>query len=597
MKLRKIIFGEHGFRKLKNIEIEIAEGITAIAGHNSIGKSTILGLIANCSGLNSGENTFFGKKFQANFQDAFYLDYHQDFYQYSENGTHKTSKMPKVAIQYEHQHDDETVTIEKICMVSTQKHSIKKDHYKKHMIKVEKPAQTNHTLDFPEAAPVDSDRIDIWRMRIIPRTNEHILREDLKSVYKSSGKMPIPTIYLGMSRMTPIGEFEIELIDKMAKRIDEESSKFIFDSFNSVLPLRNGNNTVTSHTFKGSKKSSYLPDFNHDSFSISLGQDSLSSIITALASFEHLKRKDPNYDGGILVIDEVDAGLHPRAQEKLIELLHKQAKKLNLQIILTTHSLTVIKTLFLKNDHDGKKVNNIVYLQDSNYPRVMQEATYTKIKNDMLVLPHKDHKEHASTVKLYFEDDEALFVFQKILKYLNITNNEHEFGVNLNPISLKVGCSILMALHEADKYFQNIVLIPDNDVLTQERNREKVKSCPLICPLPGNSSFSPNTAGADRTPEAILYDFLKRKSADGDHTFWQSMPGTYTSDYVTERVLTMTTSTSREKYKKWFRNNQDFLEQAEIVEKWCAENKGEVEKFISRLRTAIDKSSKVSGQT
>lgn len=597
MKLRKIIFGEHGFRKLKNIEIDIAEGITAIAGHNSIGKSTILGLIANCSGLNSGENSFFGKKFQANFQDAFYLDYHQDFYQYTDNGTSRKSQMPKVVIQYEHQHHDENVIIEKVCAVSTQKYSIKKDSYKKHMVKVEKPIEPNHTLDFSEDTAVDSERIDIWRMRIIPRTNDSILNDELKLIYKGAAKIPIPTIYLGMSRMTPIGEFEIELIDKTAKRIDEESSKFIFDSFNSVLPLKGKNSIVTSHTFKGSKKSSYLPDFNHDSFSISLGQDSLSSIITALASFEYLKRKDPNYHGGILVIDEVDAGLHPRAQEKLIELLHKQAKKLNLQIILTTHSLTVIKTLFLKNDHAGKKVNNIVYLQDSNYPRVMQDATYTKIKNDMLVLPHKDHKEHSLTVKLYFEDDEALFFFQKILKYLNITNNKHEFGVNLNPISLKVGCSILMALHEADKYFQNIVLIPDNDVFTQERNREKIESCPLICPLPGNSSFSPSTSGTDRTPEAILYDFLKRKSADGDYTFWQSMPGTYTSDYVTERVLTLTTALNREKYKEWFNSNQDFLEESEIVEKWCSENEQEIEKFISRLRIAIDKSSKVSGQT
>lgn len=596
MKLRKIIFGEHGFRKLKNIEIEIAEGITAIAGHNSIGKSTILGLIANCSGLNSGENTFFGKKFQANFQDAFYLDYHQDFYQYTDNGLPRASQMPKVVIQYEHQHNNENVIIEKACAVSTQKYSIKKDSYKKHMVKVDKPIEPNQTLDFLEDSPVDPEQIDIWRMRIIPRTNDKILNDELKSIYKGAAKIPIPTIYLGMSRMTPIGEFEIELIDKMAKRIDEESSKFIFDSFNSVLPLKGENSKVTSHTFKGSKKSSYLPDFNHDSFSISLGQDSLSSIITALASFEHLKRKDPNYDGGILVIDEVDAGLHPRAQEKLIELLHKQAKKLNLQIILTTHSLTVIKTLFLKNDHDGKKVNNIVYLQDSNYPRVMQEATYTKIKNDMLVLPHKD-KEHALTVKLYFEDDEALFFFQKILKYRNLTNHEHEFGVHLNPIPLKVGCSILMELHEADKYFQNIVLIPDNDILTQERNRKKIESSPLICPLPGNSSFTVNTAGTERTPEAILYNFLQRKSADDDYTFWQSMPGTYTSDYVTERVLTMTTSTSREKYKKWFRSNQDFFEQAEIIEKWCSENEEEVDKFISRLRTAIDKSSKVSGQT
>lgn len=47
MKLKKVIFNDQGFRNLRNLTIDIAPRITVIAGHNGIGKSTILGLIAN----------------------------------------------------------------------------------------------------------------------------------------------------------------------------------------------------------------------------------------------------------------------------------------------------------------------------------------------------------------------------------------------------------------------------------------------------------------------------------------------------------------------------------------------------------------------
>ncbi len=55
-KLVSLKISLHPFRKLKKIEINFSERITLIAGHNGIGKSTILGLVANGSGLT--EKTF-----------------------------------------------------------------------------------------------------------------------------------------------------------------------------------------------------------------------------------------------------------------------------------------------------------------------------------------------------------------------------------------------------------------------------------------------------------------------------------------------------------------------------------------------------------
>lgn len=599
MKLKKISFDEKGFRKLKNIEIPIAPYITAIAGHNGIGKSTILGLIANCSGLSKGEKSFFGKVFQSNFQEAFHLDYFQDYDNYHINGT-KKADTPKVTVQYhvETNQDGSFIELNKICAVSIQKHAIKERLYKNHMIKVpeDKHIDPNHSLDLEDfdnnsLSSSSEPLINIWRLRIIPRTQQlpntpeiEVLDEKLKG----AGKMPIPTLYLGMSRMTPIGEFDAELIDKKTiRKMNGEDKNFIVNSFKDVLYFDESNNEITAHSFSSSKKSSYLPSFPYHSFTVSLGQDSLSSIVTALASFNYLKRTSPQtYSGGILVIDEVDAGLHPRAQEKLINLLHTQARKLNLQIILTTHSLTVIKTILSKNEHPGEKVNNVVYLQDSNFPRIMENPTYTKIKNDMLVLaPLEDKPE---TIKLYFEDDEALFFFKQILKYKNIIHDKDYFGKELELISLSVGCNILLDLHKGDSYFQSVILIPDNDVFSSESNRKTIEENPNICPLPNDSTFTDNTRHTERNPEMILYRFLQRKLEGHNDNFWKQMPGAYTSDYVRDRVMTLTSNSNRDENKKWFQDNVNFIEKSGIIEKWCGENEKQVDMFLERIVEAVN---------
>ena len=599
MKLKKISFDEKGFRKLKNIEIPIAPYITAIAGHNGIGKSTILGLIANCSGLSKGEKSFFGKVFQSNFQEAFHLDYFQDYDNYHINGT-KKADTPKVTVQYhvETNQDGSFIELNKICAVSIQKHAIKERLYKNHMIKVpeDKHIDPNHSLDLEDVdnnslSSSSEPLINIWRLRIIPRTQQlpntpeiEVLDEKLKG----AGKMPIPTLYLGMSRMTPIGEFDAELIDKKTiRKMNGEDKNFIVISFIDVLYFDESDNEITAHSFSSSKKSSYLPSFPYHSFTVSLGQDSLSSIVTALASFNYLKRTSPQtYSGGILVIDEVDAGLHPRAQEKLINLLHTQARKLNLQIILTTHSLTVIKTILSKNEHPGEKVNNVVYLQDSNFPRIMENPTYTKIKNDMLVLaPLEDKPE---TIKLYFEDDEALFFFKQILKYKNIIHDKDYFGKELELISLSVGCNILLDLHKGDSYFQSVILIPDNDVFSSESNRKTIEENPNICPLPNDSTFTDNTRHTERNPEMILYRFLQRKLEGHNDNFWKQMPGAYTSDYVRDRVMTLTSNSNRDENKKWFQDNVNFIEKSGIIEKWCGENEKQVDMFLERIVEAVN---------
>ena len=78
MKIKRVDFDNNGFRNLHDLTIEIADRITVIGGHNGIGKSTILGLIANGSELKI-HRTLLDNSFRADFSEIFFLDYKGEF--------------------------------------------------------------------------------------------------------------------------------------------------------------------------------------------------------------------------------------------------------------------------------------------------------------------------------------------------------------------------------------------------------------------------------------------------------------------------------------------------------------------------------------
>ncbi|MEF0669088.1 AAA family ATPase, partial [Acinetobacter baumannii] len=73
IKINSIKFDKIGFRKLANLDIKISPRITIIAGHNGIGKSSILGLLANGSS-DKKHVSYFEKSFRAEFNEIFHLD-------------------------------------------------------------------------------------------------------------------------------------------------------------------------------------------------------------------------------------------------------------------------------------------------------------------------------------------------------------------------------------------------------------------------------------------------------------------------------------------------------------------------------------------
>ncbi|GIO01625.1 hypothetical protein AYJ08_08135 [Brevibacillus sp. SKDU10] len=531
------------FRKLINISFMIANRITVIAGHNGIGKSTILGLIANGSEL-KGHKSYFEKIFQSQFQEIFHLDLKSDYI---------TEKDKKYSVLLNYNYEDKKIN--KKCTIS--KHN-------------------------------DA------RLKIVPRNaNEdgNITNENILNV-GASGKVPIPTIYIGMSRVIPIGESDRKLYSlTSSSNVHEEDIKYLNDTYRLIIGNESlGEERVSKQKLRHSTKSSIGPDFKDYPYqSVSLGQDSLSSILTSLISFRKLKRElRENYKGGILLIDELDACLHPSAQEKLINVLDQASKSLNLQIICTSHSLTVIKEVMGKkitssqNPADGNLYYNVVYIQNTISPTIMNQPTYKKIKNDMF-LRFSNFQDNKQEIKIYLEDNEAEYFFNTIL------DNAHEKidrdDLRLTPISTNINCDTLLKLPLKDSYFKGVIIVPDGDVKSKYSYSSIIDNHDNICALPCKES-----------PERIIHLYLEQLVNEPDHSFWTNNQEILHTQLVRDNLLKniedrlngSNDKKIREHYKNWFNEFKTIFEKTEIVKYWMNDNPDDLEEFIYQFNISLN---------
>lgn len=606
--LKKIEFDSIGFRNLKDITIDFAPRLTVIAGHNGIGKSTILGLIANGSELKKNK-TLLSRDFRADFGELFFLDYYEDF-------KNREPEPSRANLTYTILGNE----IVKNCEVSgTQKEPIHKTKYKKFMVKVPTTELTEK-----QAEALKPDFFYVYRMRVIPRTI-NLSKLDKTFLEENSignaAKIPIPTIYLGMSRMSPIGEFDWTAIQQKVSLIPPEIDQFIYHIFDSIIPFSDPINLddqkTYAHSFNDSNKQSIVPDFGHSSLSISLGQDSLSTIATALASFKHLQREmEESYQGGILIIDEVEAGLHPRAQRNLIQTLKRLAKELKLQIIMTSHSLTIIKETLDENTVKKYRADDIIYLMDTNVPYVMENPSYLKIKNDMLLeeVQTKDTDEPTVTrppkMYVYFEDFEAYDFCMAILDSYNITDTFSYFGKELELVPAKLGCHNLLSLNKTTPHFQQSIIILDSDINDLTGNTKEIKKSllnfPNVITLPINDVESPFHG---LPPDKLVYSYLLDKyiNRNTNRVFWhKSTPNRLTTNffldnlkdiqkYYTSKVLEPINSLEdvqklhRDPMKNWYNAQRETLKTFNIFGLWAAENKTYCNVFLDALVQTIDK--------
>lgn len=145
-------------------------------------------------------------------------------------------------------------------------------------------------------------------------------------------------VYFGIQRAVPHNERSAHKSYRSRFKIDSIDEKFrakICEIAGRIL----GRTYLTFELRKHSKYSLPLVEtkgVRYSGFNMGAGESAVFEILSAI--FESGK-------GSLLVIDEIELGLHEEAQERFIEELKKLCSDTRCQIICSTHSYTILKKL------------------------------------------------------------------------------------------------------------------------------------------------------------------------------------------------------------------------------------------------------------
>ena len=502
------------FRQFQNKEILLGKKVTILAGRNSTGKSTILGLLANSGELKKKDGTTYsGKQFRAEFSEILH-------------GSKKYDASGSDRIQIDVVDDEGKV------------------------------------IDYRKFRTAWQNDVTGERFRVIPLK----LTPDGK---KTEAKMSIPVLYLGLSRLFPIGEADEKKIEaKSIKFGDIDQEKWFFEQYANILSLHETINRVDNFMIgETSKKSGVgIETDKYDYLTNSAGQDNIGQILMAILSFKRIKSNISEWKGGLLLIDEIDATLHPAAQKRLIDLLSKEAKSTGFQVVVTTHSSDLLKHICSKTKYNRDDINNeieLYYFTNANRKMdIKRNPEYSSIENDLLVT---SMLQNPNKVKLYSEDAENRWFIKNLVPDLMLY---------VEMMDVHIGCSQLMSLYKGDpNYFGNAVIVFDGDVKDSdldtipEQLRKRLNN---IVKLPGT-----------KRPEEVLYDYII--TLQPDHPYWEmaaklDMNWLYFNENgpLSERYKA---EKEREKYKKWFVEHENVFETTNLFGFWKADNGALVDTF------------------
>lgn len=383
-------------------------------------------------------------------------------------------------------------------------------------------------------------------------------RIDVGKRSSGEGKVNKPVIYLGLKRLIPLAQenemkIKIGSEDKLSteyKELFNKQYKGIFASEIDVTP---------KHT-RSLNKEIYSPtSTKYDAFGISAGQDNIGQILLSLLSFRYLKDNVADYDGGLFIIDELDATLYPAAQKNLLDLLLAQAIELDLQIMFTTHSTDILNYIFSYKSSHFKHYTEFVYLDNTKgNVKVLQDG---KILSNILAdLNHEVALAlKPERVNIYFEDNEGKIFFSNLIKGKGISDR-----VNLKRVSL--GSGVYKNLLKARfPEFDNSLIILDGDYRKQLESKYHKK----VCFLPG-----------DVRPETYIRDFLE--SLDESDDFW-SDAGKYSKRVFLQNSKSL--EDDRKVMKRWFNNEKQYWGKgcSKLFTRWKNDNEKIVNAFLNDL--------------
>lgn len=413
----------------------------------------------------------------------------------------------------------------------------------------------------------------------------------LKPQYKRGEEEKLPqcmVIYLGLSRLYAYGEYNQEIAKIRQNLPDEyfEIIREIYKSFTGVV-IENEEMEAMKGIKRRAKFSTNIEGV--DSNTISAGEDNLLIIITALVSLRYYYESINPIDGtnSVLLIDEMDATLHPAYQYKLMDLFNQYAATYHIKFVFTSHSLSLLEYAF-------EKKNKVIYLLDNiTDVKEMEDSDIYKIK---MYLRNKAKEDIYLNrcIPVFTEDREARTFVKCLFDYY-----EREFGSDFKKVrslfhfvEVNVSGNALLNIFKDNKLTRitmRSICILDGD----KRNDADLNN--FTTALPGTES-----------PEKIMFDYAI-ELFENNNEFWKEqtiLELGYTRvyfrdqikpdiDLIDEKVKKLkneektTKGVTRQLNKNTFNKHDRFFEL--IMKKWVTDHATEALQFYNNLHTLFRK--------
>lgn len=542
------------FRRFHDVHVDFIKPVTLIIGQNGTAKSTLLGMLAQPFSFGSEKEK---EKLDAS---AYLANYHGlGLFDYADIAGNSY-----------------TYPCDKIFRLSKKHDTPNKRYlYETKLSGLDFSVDTTSPLKSKKLLTVQQTRAGKIRFVTGPGSSEKI------SHNSGEGNFPHPVIYLSLGRLLPLAEVKDCEISQGQGKLDSSESKWYVDAYKAIFSVIDETPNSGLMDTKEKKRSIVPLTETYDGESCSAGQDNIGRLLTAVLSFRRLKKSlGDRYRGGLLLIDEVDATLHPASQVKLMELLCKEAADLSLQIVATTHSMYLAETCLTAL----KKSVGVVQVKKSGTSLgIKSDATIDDIRADLkniAIPPPKRRRKRKISVVL--EDSEAVRLFRFLvaqrkalksrLSVANIKGKKSDGQANsLSGQYLKIFAENAGKIPE----LQNVIFIPDGDMAWAKMPRPKN---PNVVALPGTKPI-----------EVQIFELLK--NLEDDDSFWCECLGTNYCKQVAIGNHTSLSDTDIKGVKKWYGNQKPHWGRGlEIVfGRYYLKHRAECDDFLLHLENAISR--------
>ncbi len=494
------------YKKLNDIDIEFNSGVNAISGTNGTCKTTLLHMISNAY---------------------------------------------KAVSKTDHQFSNP----EALRMITSLNAQVN--------TKIEKLAKgdkqyNNPAPGYKEGSLFEVEYLDGSRLSFRRHNSSVNNRYAIKPYYKkgSHDRLPAkPVLYLGLARLIPWGEYQDDSALKNSPfKLSKDVQSELSDLYAQITGIH-ANSFQAQNLRDIKKRQEFRTEVDGvDSNTVSSGEENVLILLTALLSLKHYYE---SLDEGsrsesvcsLLLVDELDATLHPSFQYALLQLLIDYSRKFHIQIVFTTHSVFLLRQMF-------KEKLNVIYLYDG--AGVVSKMDNPDIEKIEMYLTNKSRADLFSEKKIpvFTEDEEARCLIRLLISHLsNIAFGFNHLNNHIHLIDGNLGGDVITSLFNDVQLRQSAIAsfaILDGDKSSNLSNN--------IIALPGNGL----------SPEWLVFDYAIKIATEGDNPFWaedciqaEGFSISYFNQWIKPDIDTALTNADgkkkREKAKAIFNKNKLFF--------------------------------------